>query len=288
MEKITITYNDKPKNIKYRLINWDGVIIRIDKKDILQHQNDRVLNRAGIYILIGERDDGINVYVGQADMRSNGKGIFIRVSEHLKNEDYWDYMYAFTTNADSVDDEGLQLGDLSYLENKFYNLIAAHPKYICRNGNEPRARVKHNNHPMYNYLLKARFVLNAVGVDLLNGQTVTNPNSQAQLAQQSKNIFEIKNEKLDIDAWGYLIESSREFVLCQGSKIRAHTVNSFPDENMRIKMIEDNWIDENYVLTQDVIFSSPSRAASMVKGSSVNGNSAWKLRGQQRFLGEIY
>ena len=50
--------------------------------------------------------------------------------------------------------------------------------------------------------------------------------------------------------------------------------------------MRDNVIDDNYTFTRDYMFSSPSTAASIVRGSSANGRVEWKNQ-QGKTLAEI-
>ena len=55
---------------------------------------------------------------------------------------------------------------------------------------------------------------------------------------------------------------------------------------MRHTLMRDNVIDDNYTFTRDYMFSSPSTAASIVRGSSANGRVEWKNQ-QGKTLAEI-
>ena len=46
--------------------------------------------------------------------------------------------------------------------------------------------------------------------------------------------------------------------------------------NKRNELITQKIIDDNYTFTQDYTFSSPSTAASIISGSSTNGQISWK------------
>ena len=50
--------------------------------------------------------------------------------------------------------------------------------------------------------------------------------------------------------------------------------------------MRDTVIDDNYTFTRDYMFSSPSTAAAIVRGSSANGRVEWKNQ-QGKTLAEI-
>jgi hypothetical protein len=45
---------------------------------------------------------------------------------------------------------------------------------------------------------------------------------------------------------------------------------------MRNRLIETGVIDSNFLFTRDYLFTSPSTAASIVRGASSNGRTQWK------------
>jgi hypothetical protein len=78
-------------------------------------------------------------------------------------------------------------------------------------------------------------------------------------------------------AVGYPVDG--DFVVVKGSKIKQETAKSYLPIylQMREKLLEDGSIDkEKYEFTKDVSFKAISAAASVVAGSTQNGNAAWK------------
>ncbi len=114
------------------------------KRDMLMMAKDiAVLKQCGIYFLYGEaiRDGKLvrKVYVGQAVSRKNGEGVFWRVKEHDSDkpaERFW-------TDAIAFVDRNNEWGptEISYLENRFANLIAVAKEgstfFELANGNTP-------------------------------------------------------------------------------------------------------------------------------------------------------
>ncbi len=52
--------------------------------------------------------------------------------------------------------------------------------------------------------------------------------------------------------------------------------NSVQHEDISQSLIDKGIVDENYIFTKDWSLSSPSLAASIVVGYSINGRSVWK------------
>ena len=67
-----------------------------------------------------------------------------------------------------------------------------------------------------------------------------------------------------------------EFVVFKGSIISKTTVKSCPEIAIKYRQKYVNSIDKQFVLKEDLVFSSPSSAAAFVGGSSLSGNELWK------------
>ncbi len=115
---------------KASITNFNGVAYRIPRTLLNECKDFEAFNQSGVYFLF----DNKNVYVGQAEKRKNGKGIHQRIVDHEsdKLKDVWDEVVMFTTR-----DNSLGKTDISYLENRFYNLSLQAGRYKVQNSNEP-------------------------------------------------------------------------------------------------------------------------------------------------------
>ncbi len=96
--------------------------------------------------------------------------------------------------------------------------------------------------------------------------------SPAELASDTK-IFHFRNAKYNAKA----IITSEGIVLLKGSQLSPTTVNSCP--KIAITLREKHSADiSDWTTTEDILFQSPSSAASFVSGSSVSGNDMWVLK----------
>lgn len=66
------------------------------------------------------------------------------------------------------------------------------------------------------------------------------------------------------------------FLLKAGSKIASKLTNSCPDAIKKLREENASKIDENFLLTADILFASSSAAAKFVAGGSRNGKTCWK------------
>ena len=79
------------------------------------------------------------------------------------------------------------------------------------------------------------------------------------------------------------ISTTEGFVVLKNSRIADSVTRSFPDNylHLRDKLLYNKAIvqdPEGLVLTKDLLFSSPSTAASIVMGRSANGLAEWKTK----------
>lgn len=115
---------------KASITNFNGVAYRIPRALLDECKDFEAFNQSGVYFLF----DSLHVYVGQAEKRKSGKGIHQRIVDHEsdKYKDFWDEVVIFTTK-----DNSLGRTDISYLENRFYNLALQAGRYSVQNSIEP-------------------------------------------------------------------------------------------------------------------------------------------------------
>lgn len=126
---------DASGRIKASISNWIGLGYKIPR-DRLQECNEvNELTQSSVYFLFGQSSSGKNpVYIGQAGIRKNGKGILSRLLEHDANPDknYWTEAVVFTTSNNSFGPT-----ELSFLENRFCNMAIKAGRYEVKNAVDP-------------------------------------------------------------------------------------------------------------------------------------------------------
>jgi hypothetical protein len=90
-----------PEGVKIvELLNWTGVGIALPRSAWPRIRERPEFGRAGVYILTGSAegtDDELpTIYVGQ------GEEIGARIESHYANKDFWDWAYAFVSNANAL------------------------------------------------------------------------------------------------------------------------------------------------------------------------------------------
>lgn len=266
---------DPSGRIKCTLANWTGVAYKIPRTELEKCKGRDDLSQSGVYFLFGTSDQTGEsvVYIGQAGVRKNGEGILYRLQEHKRNpdKDYWTEAVVFTTSNNSFGPT-----EISYLENRFTNLALAAKRYTIKNGNDPTLGniTEEKESELEEFLDYAKIVMGTLG------HKVFEPIVQTSLMQST---VESQNEKdsmvFHINRSGAKAQAkltSEGIVVLAGSIIRKDMVPSCPEYARNIREERKDDIDENGVLSKNILFRTPSGAAAFVLGASANGNVEWK------------
>lgn len=119
--------------IKCSLANWAGIAYKIPRTEIEKCKDIELLKQSGVYFLFGtDQSDNAVVYIGQAGIRKNRKGLLFRIQEPHNMIDYWTEAIMFTTTNNSFGPT-----EISYLENRFCNMSLQAGRYDVKNANDP-------------------------------------------------------------------------------------------------------------------------------------------------------
>lgn len=250
--------------ISCELSNWTGKAYRIPRSYMRRCNDKKDLDRAGVYILFGKSDapekEGL-AYIGEAD------GIRRRLEQHLTQKDFWNDAIVFISK-----DDNLNKAHIKYLENKLYEAANEADRYKLENSNTPTCSTisEPDIAEMEEFIDNIKLLIGTLGFKIFE------PLVPQQTVQQKEKLF---TQARGAAAQG--ISTSEGFVVLKGSRIAATTTASCPENYRRIrnKLLADQTIvatPGGMQLTRDVLFSSPSTAASIVTGRSANGLIEWK------------
>ena len=265
--------------IKCTLANWTGVAFKIPRTELDRCKDREDLKQSGVYFLFGTSDEtgkGI-VYIGQAGARKNGEGILNRLQEHKRNpeKDYWTEAIVFTTSNNSFG-----ATEISYLENRFCNMAIEAKRYEVKNGNDPTPGniTEEKESEMEEFIDYAKVIMGTLGHRLF--EPVSKPTSKSQYTQNSTSEQDAVALHLErtIKAVGKVeangLQTTEGFVILQGSRLSPVDDDTIPAV---IKERRKNAkVDDNHILQEDLLFTSPSYAAMFVIGKSANGLTSWK------------
>lgn len=264
---------DASGRIKCTLANWTGIAYKIPRTMLDKAREITYLDQTGVYFLFGTSDESGDpvVYIGQAGIRKNGRGILCRIDEHRRNSKmyYWTEAVAFTTSNNSFGPT-----EISYLENRFCNMAMGAKRYAVKNGNDPSPGniTEEKESELEEFVSYAKLVMGAFGYKVFEPLVATR-----------STVIEIN--PIDNEPTLYFSTKRAEatgkrtpegFVALAGSKISLSTTKSCPDNVIKYReKYAGKWDDQGY-LTADLLFTSPSAAAGFIGGSSLNGNIMWK------------
>ncbi|QYH52380.1 GIY-YIG nuclease family protein [Liquorilactobacillus hordei] len=264
--------------IKCTLANWTGVAYKIPRTGLEQAKKIKALKQTGVYFLFSTSDETQEniVYIGQAGVRKNGEGILYRLQEHKRNpnKDYWTEAVAFTTSNNTFGST-----EISYLENKYTKMAIEGKRYIVKNSNEPNLGnvTEEKESELEEFISYTKLVIGALGYNIFEPVITKVTPVNIRLLVDDEPILTLtitphKGQK--IIAKGK--QTSEGFVVFKGSKLKTQVEKSASKATLKNRELAKHKYDENFILLEDILFTSPSAAASFVTGSSVNGRKEWK------------
>jgi hypothetical protein len=241
--------------------NWSGIGVVFNRTNYKQAVSRAEFSRTGVYVLIGQTEDSTlpTVYIGEGDPVKD------RLNAHYAKKDFWEWAIFFVTKDNSLNKAHVQRMEFRLIE-------MAKAAKLCKLDNA--------NSPTPPTLSEAEtadvdgFILNTLGIFPLLGLGVF---ETAEPRQKSVELLYI--EAKGIKASGY--EDSKGFVVAKGSQMVSTETPSLAQSlrDARKDLIEQSVVTPTgscFTFEQDHVFSSPSAAACVVQGRSVNGRDEWK------------
>jgi len=265
--------------IKCTISNWTGVAYCIPRTELDKCKERDDLKQSGVYFLFGVDEETGNglVYVGQSGIRKSGEGILYRLQEHKRNanKDYWTEAVVFTTSNNSFGPT-----EISWLENQFCTLAVSANRYIIKNGNDPNSGnvTEEKESELEEFIDYAKIVMGVLGHNLFEPLV----KAASKIVDDREAILEngnllflqrtVKKNGVIIEAT--CLQTAEGFVVKKGSTINVEDFDTIPQS---IKEQRKNAkVDVNGILQEDVLFKSPSYAATFVIGGNSNGLVYWK------------
>lgn len=204
--------------IKCSLTNWTGIAYKIPRTEIDISKNIEHLSHSGVYFLFGTSENGDDVvYIGQARIRKSGSGLLGRVLEPHLTIDYWTEAVLLTTRDDYFGPT-----EISYLENRFYNMAKEVGRYLVVNGNDPSPGklTEEKESELEEFIDYALIVIGALGYKVLT-PIVSNGNNSTLDTEPI-----LYMQRGEAKATG--IRTAEGFAILKGSQLSAKLVKSCP------------------------------------------------------------
>lgn len=263
--KLFLPHGDARRLRVCEVSNWTGKALAAPRTELEGLLNREETESSGVYFLLGH--DAVNdapvAYIGEAEVMRD------RLRQH-KSKDFWTSIIVFVSK-----DENLTKAHIRYLENRLIHEAKAIGRYSLENANINNPRLPESDREdMEVFLSRIRQVLPVLGSDLLTpiAGAVATTSAQPELISRVKNAI----------ARGRRTETG--FVVFAGSTAvlqnRPSAENRYREVlSTRHRLIEDQTLvleEDHYRFTRDVEFTSPSAAAAVIHGGSVNGLTNWK------------
>lgn len=257
------------------VFNWTGHVLMTPRTRISAALSRKEARFTGVYLLLGEKDGGPLVYIGE------GEDISDRIRNHDTKKDWWTTAVLVTSAANN-----LHKAHVKYLESRLVEEARSAGRFKMDNGNTPprpglSEAAQSNMEAFLDYLF---MVLPALRVDTFI--TNTRPTVQASFSGGGgpSPRFKLVNKKNNIEATAVLHDG--DFIVEAGSTARQRWVgqSSYANgyallhENLRETGVLREQGD-HCVFTQNYAFKSPSAAAAVVHGRSANGTTEWRVEG---------
>ena len=236
-----------------------------------------------VYLLIGsDEEQGDLIYVGETEEAA------IRLLNHDKKKEFWDYAYFFFSNT-----HNLNKADVKFLEAKIYQAIKEAGRYKLENASIPKESHVHDirQSELMDMFKTIEFILGGafnlfpfkkVDLQLEVNETKEKINHlKQQLDELEKETFYMTQK--GADAKGYLLGEGKKFVVLKGSKTASieKAANSFKEisaatnlERLKKQGVLQE-IDGYYQFNETHIFNSPSGASDLIYLGATNGWKEW-------------
>jgi len=229
--------------------------------------------RPGVYFLF-EKLEGKQkpvVYIGEAE------NVFIRLQDHLKKKDFWNEVVFFVSK-----DDNLTKAHVKFLESRILEMAQSADRYDLENSQASKAAVlpRADQDAMQEFALYLKLLLGVLGYKVLEPLIP----EQKPLAATTYSTEKPEQQVLYCHTNGVkaqAIQTDEGFVVLKGSEAKLEESNSIgePYKLQREQLLEAGRLIADgtiYRFNKDVLFSSPSAAATVVAGANRNGLRSWK------------
>lgn len=256
------------------LSNWTGIGIRVPKIKIKEYNSRGEFQKPGVYILFGKGENNEDAaYIGEAEV------IYERLLSHIANKEFWNEVVFFCSK-----DKYLNKASVKYLENRMHDLANKAGRYSLDQNIPTRSELSEAEQAeLEEFLSNVKILTSTLGYKIFEAikETIAEPVkrviTEASAVDVGTNIFHCKNTA---GAFATGSPSTEGFIVYKDSLFIANNQPSLSESirNEKEQMINSGILisEGNFLkLTKEYVFSSPSRASSMILGSSSNGLISW-------------
>ena len=253
--------------ITAELSNWNGKAIKIPRIEVSDCKR-KDIQEPGVYFLFckDEDNDEDSVYIGEAENVKERLVQHLRDAAAEKEKYYWNTAVIFIGGD-------LNKALIRYLENRLVELAKESNRYKILTKNTYKNTVLKESQiaAMEEFLDNIKVLVNALGYKVLEPLRQVNTTDK----DLNDNLLYLKTGATD--AVGAV--TTEGFVVLAGAKINEKISEKTLSKGiikLRKKHFEAEHVNEDFVTTEDILFSSSSAAACFVTGYSISGPANWK------------
>ena len=246
--------------------------------DLNKHFSSAI-NTQGVYFLIGYEQNTLRplVYIGEAE------NVWERLKNHDLKKDFWNEVIVFTSK-----DENLTKSHIKYLESRLVEIAKQTERYRLKNSNNPNLNrlPLPDKDAMEEYLANIKLLTGTLGHKFLENpiSLINIPESEEFVKDLVEKSIDYKEESvLTLNVSGLTanaIQTNEGLVVLGNSEVANNPTKNYGYGALRESLIEEGSITKNVsgklLFSKNHLFSSPSAAAAVILGYSVNGRSVWK------------
>lgn len=273
------------------IVNWTGQAIACPRTRFPELREWAEAKRPGIYFLFGQDDETgqDSVYVGEAEV------VFDRLCSHISGKDFWTELVAFTSK-----DDNLTKAHVRYLESRLVSLANGAGRYAIENSASPQlpSLPRGDSDAMEEFIGGIQTLLGVLGHRVLEPlierapvptthevvpspqpaiHTEPEPSADLAVTPTQSQIFQLRVSNLIATA----VRTDEGLVVLANSEAASAVQNSLSVgyRALRERLISSRVLIESgskLKFAKDQLFRSPSQAAAVVVGYSINGRDNWK------------
>jgi len=265
--KIFITGNNPRSLKKVTMFNWSGHALFGTRDQIKQLSKRDESSESGIYFLLsGINSDNASFYIGETENFIN------RLRNHNASKDWWTHFIVFQSSGNN-----LNKAHVKFLEYEFYKLANESPAIELRNENKPGeiSLSEEDKADVNIFMENILYILEGLNLGYFSIPSIS-LNKDSGIEYQTT----LKSGSLK----SFLIAVDDNYILKSGSFINGTAAESFKRGSSSYYKIwnkvlhsdkVEKFNDDTYKTKTDILFTSPSAAAAIVKARSSNGKTTW-------------
>ena len=273
------------------IVNWTGQAIACPRTRFQELREWAEAKRPGIYFLFGQNEETgqDSVYVGEAEV------VFDRLCSHISGKEFWTELVAFTSK-----DDNLTKAHVRYLESRLIALANQAGRYVIENSVSPQlpSLPRADRDAMEEFIGGIQTLLGVLGHRVLEPLVDRIPTCSAVASSTGLSpaikpdsehlpgqattpapspIFQLRVSNLFASA----VRTDEGVVVLANSEAASTAQGSLSPgyRAFRERLISMGVLIENGAKLQfsrDQLFRSPSQAAAIVAGYTINGRDNWK------------